>query len=86
MLVSIHHLKHIVLLVIICRTLRRYTDSPDSDWIIDIHPTDTGLALATAGSGHGFKVSLGWRSAYKVSRTYVFPFPSSSTAGSSCQS
>ena len=35
----------------------RYTDSPDSNWIIDIHPDDRGLALVTAGSGHGFKVS-----------------------------
>ena len=35
----------------------RYTDSPDSDWMIDIHPEDPGLALATSGSGHGYKVS-----------------------------
>jgi len=32
-----------------------YTDSPDTDWIIDVHPDDPGLALATAGSGHGYK-------------------------------
>ncbi|KAL5504668.1 hypothetical protein ACEPAH_7331 [Sanghuangporus vaninii] len=32
-----------------------YTDSPDSNWIIDVHPADPGLALVTAGSGHGFK-------------------------------
>ncbi|THH03815.1 hypothetical protein EW145_g5985 [Phellinidium pouzarii] len=32
-----------------------YTDSPDSDWIIDIHPDDSGLALVTSGSGHGYK-------------------------------
>ena len=35
----------------------RYTDSPDSNWIIDVHPEDPALALVTAGSGHGFKVS-----------------------------
>ncbi|EJD08077.1 FAD dependent oxidoreductase [Fomitiporia mediterranea MF3/22] len=32
-----------------------YTDSPDSNWIIDVHPADPGLAFVTAGSGHGFK-------------------------------
>ncbi|KAH8115300.1 FAD dependent oxidoreductase [Phellopilus nigrolimitatus] len=32
-----------------------YTDSPDSDWVIDVHPTDPGLAFATSGSGHGYK-------------------------------
>lgn len=32
-----------------------YTDSPDSDWIIDVHPSDPGLVLATAGSGHAYK-------------------------------
>jgi len=32
-----------------------YTDSPDSDWIIDVHPSDSGLVLATAGSGHAYK-------------------------------
>ncbi|KAI5121451.1 hypothetical protein M0805_009559 [Coniferiporia weirii] len=32
-----------------------YTDSPDSDWIIDVHPADPGLALVTSGSGHGYK-------------------------------
>ncbi|TDL23039.1 FAD dependent oxidoreductase [Rickenella mellea] len=32
-----------------------YTDSPDSDWIIDVHPTDPSLVIATSGSGHGYK-------------------------------
>lgn len=36
--------------------ITRYTDSPDSDWIIDVHPSDPGLVLATAGSGHAYKV------------------------------
>jgi len=32
-----------------------YTDSPDDDWVIGYHPTDTGLVFATAGSGHAYK-------------------------------
>ncbi|KAI0783071.1 FAD dependent oxidoreductase [Abortiporus biennis] len=32
-----------------------YTDSPDDDWIIGYHPTDSGIVFATAGSGHAYK-------------------------------
>ncbi|KAI0057880.1 FAD dependent oxidoreductase [Artomyces pyxidatus] len=32
-----------------------YTDSPDGDWVIGFHPSDSGLVLATAGSGHAYK-------------------------------
>ncbi|KAJ3475621.1 hypothetical protein NLI96_g11721 [Meripilus lineatus] len=32
-----------------------YTDTPDDDWIIGYHPTDSGLVLATGGSGHAYK-------------------------------
>jgi glycine/D-amino acid oxidase-like deaminating enzyme len=35
-----------------------YTDTPDSNWLIDWHPEMDGLLLATAGCGHAFKVSL----------------------------
>lgn len=46
---------------IICPTcsadhLSRYTDSPDGDWVIGRYPGDSGLVLATSGSGHAFKV------------------------------
>jgi hypothetical protein len=34
----------------------RYCDSPSSDWLIDYHPKHPSLFLATAGSGHAFKV------------------------------
>lgn len=34
----------------------RYNDSPDGDWMIGPHPSYHGLVLATAGSGHAFKV------------------------------
>ena len=34
----------------------RYTDTPDDDWIIGYHPTDSGVLLATGGSGHAYKV------------------------------
>ncbi|KAI0260175.1 FAD dependent oxidoreductase [Gloeopeniophorella convolvens] len=34
----------------------RYTDSPDGDWAIGPYPDDAGLVLATAGSGHAYKV------------------------------
>lgn len=33
----------------------RYTDSPDGDWVIGHFPGDSGLFLATSGSGHAFK-------------------------------
>ena len=36
-----------------------YTDTPDSNWLIDWHPEMQGLLLATAGCGHAFKVSRG---------------------------
>ncbi|KAI6111974.1 FAD dependent oxidoreductase [Pisolithus croceorrhizus] len=32
-----------------------YTDSPDGDWVIGHFPGDSGLFLATSGSGHAFK-------------------------------
>jgi sarcosine oxidase/L-pipecolate oxidase len=32
-----------------------YTDSPDGDWVIGHYPGDSGLVLATGGSGHAFK-------------------------------
>lgn len=32
-----------------------YTDSPDSDWTIGYYPSDSGLLLATSGSGHAYK-------------------------------
>ncbi|OAX43656.1 FAD dependent oxidoreductase [Rhizopogon vinicolor AM-OR11-026] len=32
-----------------------YTDSPDGDWVIGRYPGDSGLFLATSGSGHAFK-------------------------------
>jgi glycine/D-amino acid oxidase-like deaminating enzyme len=32
-----------------------YADSPDGDWIISCHPSDSSLVLATAGSGHAYK-------------------------------
>lgn len=33
----------------------RYTDSLDSNWLIDEHPSRPGIAFATAGSGHAYK-------------------------------
>ena len=33
----------------------RYTDSPDSDWMIGYYPSDSGIFLATSGSGHAYK-------------------------------
>ncbi|KAG6813524.1 hypothetical protein H0H92_010229 [Tricholoma furcatifolium] len=33
-----------------------YNDSPDGDWIIGRAPGDSSLILATAGSGHAYKV------------------------------
>lgn len=32
-----------------------YTESSDSDWVIGYHPSDSGLLLATSGSGHAYK-------------------------------
>ncbi|KAH7020968.1 FAD dependent oxidoreductase [Microdochium trichocladiopsis] len=32
-----------------------YTDTPSGDWIIDYHPSYSGLFVATGGSGHAFK-------------------------------
>jgi len=32
-----------------------YADSPDSDWVIGYYPSDSGLFLATSGSGHAYK-------------------------------
>ncbi|PSR73762.1 hypothetical protein PHLCEN_2v10406 [Hermanssonia centrifuga] len=36
-----------------------YNDSPDDDWVIGFHPLDPTLMLATAGSGHAYKVFEG---------------------------
>lgn len=36
--------------------VNRYTDAPDENWVIGYHPEDTRLVLATAGSGHAYKV------------------------------
>ncbi|KAF5323793.1 hypothetical protein D9619_012943 [Psilocybe cf. subviscida] len=33
-----------------------YNNSPDSDWVIGRYPMDESLILATAGSGHAYKV------------------------------
>lgn len=38
------------------QTFCRYADSQDSDWVIGYYPSDSGLLLATSGSGHGYKV------------------------------
>jgi len=32
-----------------------YTDSPDTDWVIGYYPADSGLFVATSGSGHAYK-------------------------------
>jgi glycine/D-amino acid oxidase-like deaminating enzyme len=32
-----------------------YNLSPTSDFLIDLHPRDPRLLIATGGSGHGFK-------------------------------
>ncbi|TFK50911.1 FAD dependent oxidoreductase [Heliocybe sulcata] len=32
-----------------------YTDTPDEDWLIGYYPDDTGLVIATGGSGHAYK-------------------------------
>lgn len=32
-----------------------YTDTPNSDWLIDHHPKYNGLFVATGGSGHAYK-------------------------------
>jgi len=32
-----------------------YTDSTDGDWVIGYYPSDSGLLLATSGSGHAYK-------------------------------
>ena len=32
-----------------------YNLSPTSDFLIDFHPRDSRLLIATGGSGHGFK-------------------------------
>jgi glycine/D-amino acid oxidase-like deaminating enzyme len=32
-----------------------YNLSPTSDFLVDFHPQDARLLVATAGSGHGFK-------------------------------
>jgi glycine/D-amino acid oxidase-like deaminating enzyme len=37
------------------RKLCLYCDTPDGDFLIDRHPRDAGLILATGGSGHAFK-------------------------------
>lgn len=37
-------------------SILRYNDTPDGDWVISRHPSMDGLVLATAGSGHAYKV------------------------------
>jgi len=32
-----------------------YTDTPDSDWLIDFHPDHPSVLFATGGSGHAYK-------------------------------
>ncbi len=32
-----------------------YTNTPDSNFVIDVHPAVPGVAFASACSGHGFK-------------------------------
>ena len=34
-----------------------YLDTPDSDWILDFHPQNPNLFIATGGSGHAYKVN-----------------------------
>lgn len=34
----------------------RYNDSPDGNWVIGHYPSDESLIIATAGSGHAYKV------------------------------
>ncbi len=34
-----------------------YTDTPDEDFVLDVHPEHPGAAIASACSGHGFKFS-----------------------------
>jgi sarcosine oxidase len=36
-------------------TVCLYTNTPDLDFVIDVHPAVTGVAFASACSGHGFK-------------------------------
>jgi glycine/D-amino acid oxidase-like deaminating enzyme len=49
------HLPQIADASIVARRLCLYSDTPDGDFLIDRHPTDEGLYLATGGSGHAFK-------------------------------
>ena len=46
----------LIRLVIFGGILYRYNDSADGDWILGRYPGDSGLMLATGGSGHAFKV------------------------------
>ncbi|KAG6920182.1 hypothetical protein DXG01_004951 [Tephrocybe rancida] len=48
----------------------RYNDSPDGNWIIGQVPGDSSLILATAGSGHAYKVTL----KLKLSTISLTPF------------
>ena len=36
-------------------TVCLYTNTPDHDFILDYHPADRRIVLASACSGHGFK-------------------------------
>jgi sarcosine oxidase len=36
-------------------TVCLYTNTPDFDFVIDVHPSVSGVAFASACSGHGFK-------------------------------
>ena len=39
-----------------CLSAKRYNDSLDGDWVIGHFPNDESLIIATAGSGHAYKV------------------------------
>ncbi|GAC1665497.1 MAG: N-methyl-L-tryptophan oxidase [Candidatus Limnocylindrales bacterium] len=40
---------------LISSTVCLYTNTPDAEFIVDVHPTAPGVAFASACSGHGFK-------------------------------
>ena len=40
---------------IVYRRLCLYADTPGEDFVLDHHPDDSGLVVASGGSGHGFK-------------------------------
>jgi sarcosine oxidase len=36
-------------------TVCLYTNAPDEEFVVDVHPAAPGVAFASACSGHGFK-------------------------------